>query len=187
MSRCCRGRVRQQVRLRRADQQGVVLMYVLGATLMLSIIGLALLTFASVAIQAASAHTRSADGLRTIDGALEVGSRRIRNDEAHAVRPDCSVVAPFVIDGLWVRCSDVGAPVDPSLVVAGEPYADVRIVDLVATGENPSLNPGARPLGAARVVIHDMVNEVKFFGYSLEVCDWRLGSREAAEPLKGCG
>ncbi len=187
MNHRLRHSVRPPGRVRRRDEQGVILMYVLGATLMLSIIGMALLAFASVSIQAASAHTKVADRLRTIDGALEIGARRIRNDEAHAMRPDCSAIPPFTVDGLWVRCSDVGAPVDPSLVVAGEPYADVRIVDLVATGENPSLNPGARPLGAARVVIHDMVNEVKFFGYSLEVCDWRLGSREAAEPLKGCG
>lgn len=159
-------------------QGGWALATVLGAMLFLTIITVAILAYVLAGLRLTKASIDSADRIRAIDGAMETGLQRVRSDIT-----TCATLNTAV-QGYEVTCiDDPGSPVDTGSTevrslkliaeksdgsIAGQ--AKVRIVDLVVNEADPGLGT-PRQLSV---------------GYTVEVCDWQLGGKAAAKPLKDC-
>ncbi len=156
---------------RRKGQRGSVLLLVLAVVLML--------TVGVVAVLRATTSTRVvADKLETdtktlhrIDGALEQRINQVRDDANPAECPPGSGLSRNFGD-FDVRC--IGIPADPPTVASRTMDFEVERVD----------SDGL--IGLARVKVADEINGEPLVGYSIEICDWLLGSRAVGQSLRGC-
>lgn len=148
-------------------QDGFVLMMVLGVMLMLSIIGLALLGLVSTTATATGSSIELGSALRDVDGALESAVQTWRDDASLVSLGTCGGKTTTYRD-LTISCGDA-APFTP----------EQRIMNLTATRSGGVA-------GMARVRITDKVNGQPVLGYSIEVCDWLLGSDATSANLRGC-
>lgn len=163
--------------LKRPDSAGYILLTVLGVILLLTLIGLALLTYVWSALGLTRAAIENADTMRAIDGAMETALQQARGNLG-----SCPAVA-VTQSGVTAECVfETNPPVQG-------PVSDSRIIDITAE-KNSQL------IGRARVRVTDLVafeDTTKVppvremaEGYAVEVCDWQIGARQVAEGLKGC-
>lgn len=154
-----------------------MLAFVLAALLFLTITGMALASFAVTSSKASTTYVKVSERLREIDGVLEFAAQTWRNDDEIRLLDTCeqdSAGQPVAItrDGYTATCFDAPG-------VAWTP--ELRVMDI----EVEEVSSGA-VLGTARVRVVDVVNNVSVLGYSLEVCDWLLGTSNVKHGLRGC-
>lgn len=150
-------------------QAGYALPLVIGVTLLLTLLALALFTYIFTSMRVTQSAIVRADGVRDADSALEVALQEWRFDEA-LVGTSCSGTTLSRGD-VEVGCSNPAA-----LPLSSEE----RVMDLEAE------DASGTTVGSARVRVVDEVNGVRAVGHSVEVCDWLVGSAAAREPLRGC-
>lgn len=166
-------------RRRLRGDDGYVLLTVLGVVLLLTAIGVALLTLVLTSLRMAHVSEQRADSDRSADSALETALQKWRSDESLVGIPanGASPAVPaalcstkqLVRDGLTITCANEGA-LNP----------ERRVL-------NVSVKDGSGDfVGRARVRIFDEVNNVRSVGHSLEVCDWLIGANAKNLQLKGC-
>lgn len=166
-------RWRSPLRLR--GQGGYVLTTVLAFLLVFTLTAAALLALVLAGLRMTRSGINNADQIRIIDGAMETGLQQVRGNAA-----SCSTLA-LVQQGVTVSCIDKG--------VKQGTASDRRVVEL-------QVKKGSQLLGVARVKVVDLVvaagdpmdpaTRQVIDGYSVEVCDWLLGARQAGGAVKGC-
>lgn len=148
-------------------QRGSVLLLVLAVVLMLAVGVLALLNATTSTRKVADKLETDTKTLHRIDGALERGVNQVRDDDDPATcRANMSLPD---IPGFNVSCI---------LIPSTTPTS--RTMDFEVENSENQL------VGAARVKVTDEVNSQPLVGYSIEVCDWLLGSRAVQDTLRGC-
>ncbi|HNJ96790.1 MAG TPA: hypothetical protein PLV13_01595 [Ilumatobacteraceae bacterium] len=154
---------------RQCGQAGAALAVVLGVTLLLTIIGLALLSYIFTSLRVTDEATRQADKSRAVDAALELAVQKWRFDET-LVGQSCDDLEVSRGD-LVVTCDNDGVPA---------PTTQRRILNLtVSDGDGDDV-------GFARVKILDESNDSAWVGFRLQVCDWLIGAAAKSEGLRGC-
>lgn len=161
--------------MRRRGQDGYVLTTVMAFLLIFTLTAAAMLALVLAGLKMTRAGIHNADQVRVIDGAMETALQQVRGNRAA-----CSTMA-LVQQGLTVSCIDKG--------VTQGTATDRRVVDL-------QVKDGSHDVGVARVKVVDLVvdpgdplnpgSRQVIAGYSVEVCDWLLGSRRAGAEVKGC-
>lgn len=164
----------------RRGGSGFVLTSVMAIFLILSILITALLGYVLVGLRLTKASMNESDRIRAIDGALETGLQVVREDAGACLQPDLGLP----LTDYYVACDAQTPPRDK--VAYEERIADLSVEHLGKT------------VGQARVRIVDLVlvpddpdtpdvDELQMnYGYSIEVCDWQLGTRKSLVALKGC-
>lgn len=160
---------------RRRSQGGFVLSTVIAVLFLFTLVGVALLALVVASLRLSRAGINSSDQKRAIDGAMETGLQQVRGAAS-----DCAGLA-LSQQGLSVSCSVKSTTTGAA--------ADRRVVDL-------SVKKGSTSVGQARVRIVDLVvapgdpgdpsTRLLVDGFSVEVCDWRLGAGQASGELRGC-
>jgi Tfp pilus assembly protein PilX len=146
---------------RTRGQSGYVLATVLGVVLLLTLIGVALLSYVFGSLRVTQSAVANSDRSRVADAALESALQEWRSQPGQCAGKQAEH------GGITVTCGDEAVSTER------------RIMNLTAIR-------GTTPVGRARVKIVDEVNGIASPGYSLEVCDWRLGARLTESDLGGC-
>lgn len=172
----------------RPNQDGFVLIIVLGLVFVCAVIGLAVLSLTQTTAKVVSGAAKTTESVRAIDGSLEQAVSQFRLDDT-AVAKSCADVSgnPKKI----VNANEVSGD-----FVVGTRTFEVKCDD--STGAATDWNAGSRDVimtvtysgqttvvGRARVKIQDVTNNTRLVGFTLEVCDWQLGAA-VFSTLNGC-
>lgn len=166
----------------RAGDGGYILLYVLGIVVMLSIAALSILSYTFTASRVAGSMTEVSATLRVSDAALDEAAKDLRsNTSIVGAGKDCATPpqtttydVPNSTDEIIVSCTNGAAFTD-----------EARVMNLLAI-RHPQVGADS-VAGAARIKVTDVANNgTPVVGYSIEVCDWLLGSDATIAGLKGC-
>ena len=142
------------------SQRGAVLLFAIVSLLLVSVIGIAVATFAQTVGKATQTHIGVQDAIRQYDGSLEKAVQEYRLD-AGAVGEDC--------DGRW-SSNPAWLPSGFSLSCSNTLFADPS-AGRIATIE---LQRGSQVVGLAVVRIEDRSGSAPLTGSTLTVCAWQL-------------
>jgi hypothetical protein len=145
----------------RRGQQGFVLVAVLGIVFFFAVVGMAVMAMTQSTGKVVVGLASATQSTRESDGALEAAANYYRTNGSPGVScADPATAAPPPFDTTSVSCTD-GVALNP----------DFRVIDLVASR-------GGLTTGMARVKINDKADVVgvPVPGYSIEVCDWEIGT-----------
>lgn len=174
-------RVIARGRAPRHDEGGFILLYVLGTVVMLSIMGLAILSYTFTASKTTGGLSEAVVQMRVTDAAMDKAAQDLRTNPSivGAAPKTCAseltvYPVPGSTDEIQVSCSDA------------TPFtATSRTMNLLAV-RHPQVGADTTA-GVARILITDVANNgTPVAGYSIEVCDWLLGSTYGVADLKGC-
>lgn len=160
-------------------QSGYVLVTVMAILWLLMLITIAVVAYVLTALGLTRVSIEKAQTVRNIDGALERGLHEVRFDPGACASLDLSqddyrVVCPSQTssDGHGQTVRIIGLEVREGVRSVG--WATVRVVDLA-----PSIGGGGggdTPPPEVQIT----------HGFSVEVCDWKLGPKQVAETPGDC-
>jgi hypothetical protein len=156
---------------RRRGQRGFVLLAVLGIVFFFAIVGVAVMAMTQTTGNVVVGLTSATQSSRESDSALEAAANYFRTQGTPGVScANPATAPPNAFEGISVACTDGVAP-----------NPDFRVLDLVATS-------GGVTTGKARVKVNDKADVVDLPvpGYSIEVCDWEIGTDAATGALDDC-
>lgn len=164
------------------SEGGFILLYVLAIVVMLSIAGLSILSYTVTATKVSGRLTQVSATLRVTDAALDEAAKDLRaNTAIVGVGKDCAsppqvttYEVPNSTDQIIVSCTNGAAFTN-----------ETRVMNLLAV-RHPQVGADV-VVGTARIKVTDVANNgTPVAGYSIEVCDWLLGTDATIAALKGC-
>jgi len=174
-----------RARIRRCSarsEEGFILLYVLAIVVMLSIAGLSILSYTVTATKVSGRLTQVSATLRVTDAALDEAAKDLRaNTSIVGVGKDCAsppqvttYEVPSSTDQIIVGCTNGAAFTN-----------ETRVMNLLAV-RHPQVGADV-VVGTARIKVTDVANNgTPVAGYSIEICDWLLGTDATIAALKGC-
>lgn len=157
-------------------QGGFILALVIGLLLVASVMAAVLLSMTSTAAKVQRSTLTTSAKLREVDGALEKSVNSLRTDPAF-VGQNCESWGPTTYT------TNVSGFSLAATCATTTNTATVRVYDVTVKTGIAASDP---VLGRARVKILDTANSRSLPGYSLEVCDWQLGSTITSGALRAC-
>jgi type II secretory pathway pseudopilin PulG len=175
----------------RRDQHGFVLLAVLGVILFVSLVGAAILSMTMLSGNVVANLASTTESTRQFDGALASAVAWFRTNGPSSVDPndpipvDCATQSPPPFTPGANPSGDPGNPSPPqpytfTCTSPTAPTLQSRVLDIAAS------DPSGFVVGRARVRFTDQANGLPLDGYTVEVCDWQLGSSAVNEALDGC-
>lgn len=177
--------LKARARIRRCSacsEEGFILVYVLAIVVMLSIAGLSILSYTVTATKVSGRFTQVSATLRVTDAALDEAAKDLRaNTTIVGAGKDCATPpqtttyeVPDSTDQIVVSCTNGAAFTNEN-----------RVMNLLAV-RHPQVGADT-VVGMARIRVTDVANNgTPVAGYSIEVCDWLLGTDATIAALKGC-
>jgi hypothetical protein len=167
------------------DQQGFVLVLVLGVVFFFALVGAAILSQTTTSGRVVTHLASSTATTREYDGALEKAVSWFRTQASHD-NADCTNPAPNVPDPAlgptpnpWLPAGSYTFSCIPGSVPPGQEDL-MRLLEI-------DVSKDGFLVARAQVRFHDKTDSgVDLLGYTVEVCDWQLGD-QVNTGLQDCG